>query len=73
MNLYDAGGLYDSGLLYDDTSLPQPRKKRMPKVKLGLHGMTPDEVVALTNIIITAMTGNANFTTPNPALAAADR
>ena len=42
----------------------------MAKVKLGLSRLNPDEVVALANTIKTAMTGNANFTTPNPTLTA---
>jgi hypothetical protein len=42
----------------------------MAKVKLGLRELTPDERVDLANTIKTAMTGNANFTTPNPTLAA---
>ena len=42
----------------------------MSKVKLGLADLTPDETVALANTIKTAMTGNANFATPNPTLAA---
>jgi hypothetical protein len=42
----------------------------MAKVKLGLKNLSPDELVALANTIKTAMTGNANFTTPNPALTA---
>jgi len=42
----------------------------MAKVKLGLRNLGPDEVVSLANTIKTAMTGNANFTTPNPTLAA---
>jgi len=41
----------------------------MAKVKLGLRNLNPDELVALANTIKTAMTGNANFTTPNPSLA----
>ncbi len=41
----------------------------MAKVKLGLSRLTPDELVDLGNTIKTAMTGNANFTTPNPSLA----
>lgn len=41
----------------------------MAKVKLSLQNLTPDQKVALINTIITAMTGNANFTTPNPTLA----
>ena len=42
----------------------------MAKVKLGLNGLTPDELVAFASVVKTAMTGNANFTTPNPTLAA---
>lgn len=42
----------------------------MAKVKLGLDKLAPDEKVGFMNTIITAMTGNANFTTPNPTLAA---
>ena len=41
----------------------------MSKPKLALRTRTPDETVALANTIITAMTGNANFATPNPTLA----
>ena len=41
----------------------------MPKVKLGLRDLSPDEKVDLANTIKTAMTGNANFTTPIPPLA----
>jgi len=42
----------------------------MKKIKLGLHEKTVDERVAQGNAIKTAMTGNANFTTPNPPLTA---
>lgn len=42
----------------------------MAKVKLGLKNLSPDELVSLGNTIKTAMTGNANFTTPNPTLSA---
>ena len=42
----------------------------MAKVKLGLRNRTPDELVAFANTIKTAMTGNGNFSTPNPTLAA---
>lgn len=41
----------------------------MAKPKLGLGSLTDSEVIALANTIVTAMTGNANFTTPNPTLA----
>ena len=67
---YDSSGLtYDSGVFYDAVLPPQTNSKRMAKVKLGLNGMSPDDVVSLANQIVTAMTGNANFTTPNPTLA----
>lgn len=41
----------------------------MAKVKLALAEKTDDDVIALTSTIVTSMTGNANFTTPNPPLA----
>lgn len=61
---------YDSGLLYDEPVQPQRQKKHMAKVKLGTNKMTPDEILALANQIITAMTGNATFPAPNPTLTA---
>src|ERR1051326_251650 len=67
---YDSIATYDSGLFYDDPSSPQPNRRRMAKVKLGLKNLTPDQKIDLANTIKTAMTGNANFTTPNPTLAA---
>src|SRR6478752_5614407 len=71
MPFYDtSGSLYDSGLLYDDSSSPQLIRKKMAKVKLGLDKLTSDELIALANLIKTSMTGNANFTTPNPTLTA---
>lgn len=70
MPFYDSIATYDSGLLYDDTSSPQPNTRKMAKVKLGLQKLTPDELIDLANTITTAMTGNANFTTPNPTLTA---
>ena len=41
----------------------------MAKVKLGLKNMPIPVKAELATRIVTAMTGNANFTTPNPALA----
>jgi hypothetical protein len=38
---YDSGASYDSGLLYDDPSSPQPMRRKMAKVKLGLKNLTP--------------------------------
>jgi hypothetical protein len=67
--LYDSIATYDSGLLYDDTSSPQPNRRKMAKVRLGLRNLAPDQKIDQANTIKTAMTGNANFTTPNPPLA----
>ncbi|MBI4712278.1 MAG: fibronectin type III domain-containing protein [Planctomycetes bacterium] len=41
----------------------------MGKVKLGLKGMPIPDKIALATLIVTKMTGNPNFVTPNPALA----
>jgi len=68
---YDAPGLtYDSGLLYDEPSLPQPRKTTMAKVKLNLFILTDEQLIQRATDIKTALTGNASFTTPVPALTA---
>jgi len=34
---YDSIATYDSELMYDDPSSPQPNRRRMAKVKLGLN------------------------------------
>src|SRR5262245_18025847 len=71
MNSYDDVLLtYDSGVVYHDFAAPQPTRKRMSKAKLGLDRLTPDEKVAYATNVKTAMTGNANFATPVPTLAA---
>lgn len=66
---YDSGATYDSGVLYDAGLPPQPNHP-MAKIKLNLNNMNGDQVVSLALQIKTAMTGNANFTTPNPPLLA---
>jgi hypothetical protein len=42
----------------------------MPKVKLNFRSLTVPEKVARAQQIVAAMTGNSNFPTPNPTLAA---
>ena len=42
----------------------------MAKVRLGLKEKTREQKITQANTIKTSMTGNANFTTPNPSLAA---
>jgi hypothetical protein len=61
---------YDSGVLYDTPDLPEPPKKRMAKVKLNIKSLPDAQIIQQCTNIKTAMTGNANFTTPVPALAA---
>lgn len=45
------------------------QNKKMAKPKLDLKGKTPLQKVQKTEDIVAAMTGNANFPTPNPPLA----
>ena len=71
MALYDTPGLfYDSGVLYDAVAPPPPERKRMAKVKVGIKGFSREQIADKIDTVKTAMTGNANFTTPNPTLAA---
>lgn len=69
---YDTPGLlYDSGVFYDAVPPPQPTK-RMPKikVKLALNKKSDADLLTFAQAHVTAITGNANFTTPLPAAAA---
>ena len=67
---YDTPGLvYDGLARFDEPEQPQLNIKHMAKPKLSLNKITPDELLALANQIKTALTGNANFTSPNPTLA----
>ncbi len=67
---YDSSAAYDSGILWDEPEpAPLRKKKHMAQVKTGLDGLNADETIALANTVKTAMTGNANFTTPTPPLA----
>src|SRR5882724_6696174 len=68
---YDSPGLlYDSGVLYDSVPAPQPTRKRMAKVRIGLKGLSREQIADKNDAVKAAMTGNANFTTPDPSLAA---
>jgi hypothetical protein len=71
MAFYDTVGLrFDSAVFYDGFVLPQPARLRMAKAKLGMDKLTDEQVVSEATNIHTAMTGNANFPTPNPTMAA---
>ena len=58
----------DSGVFYDAVSLPQPTRKKMAKVKLNLDRLSITDLIQRGVDIKTAMTGNANFTSPIPSL-----
>jgi hypothetical protein len=67
---YDTPGLtYDSGVVYADPFAP-PIQIHMAKIKLNLNSLNGDQIVSLALQVKTAMTGNANFTTPNPTMPA---
>ena len=66
---YDAPAtFYDSGLFYDAPAQPQPRRPIMTQVSINLSRLTIADLLQAANNIKTAMTGNANFATPNPSL-----
>ena len=70
MSDYDTVGVrYDSGLYFDGFAPPATERTHMAKAKLGLDKLNSDGLAAYAATIKTAMTGNANFTTPNPTLA----
>jgi hypothetical protein len=59
---------YDSGLTYDSISPPQPPKRMAKiKVKLNLKDKSDSDLLTFAQAHVTAITGNANFTTPLPA------
>jgi hypothetical protein len=66
MAFYDSGATYDSGVLYDQPVPVNPRRK-MVKVKLGLKELDDAQLFQFAQQHYTAMQGNANFPTPNPA------
>ena len=70
MASYDTPGLtYDSGVSYEEV-VPPPPLKRMSKikVKLMLFSKSDSDLLTFTLAHEAAMTGNANFTTPLPAV-----
>ncbi len=70
MPTFDSGSRFDTGLRYDAGPAPQPipQRKAMSKPKLELRKRTDTELITFAQGIVTAMTGNPNFTTPMPAL-----
>jgi hypothetical protein len=70
MASYDTVGItYDSAVFYDGFVVPQQKVTRMAKAKLAMDKLNDTQVVDKAIAIKTAMTGNANFLTPNPTLA----
>ncbi len=72
MASYDSPGLtYDSGVLYDDLVPPQPiRRMAKIKIKLNLDARSDADLLTFAQTHVTAITGNASFTTPLPAATA---
>lgn len=68
MAYYDSTTTYDSGARYDEAT--PNLKKKMAKPKLELKRRTMSGLSDYVASIVAAMTGNTNFTTPTPALAA---
>lgn len=69
----DPSGLtrYDSpGIYYDNFSPPEESNKPMATIAVGLSDKTQAEIVQYGIDVHTALTGNANVTTPNPSLVA---
>ena len=60
---------YDGTAHYDEAGLPQSERIKMAKAKLDMASLDPDGITGKADAIKTAMTGNANFPTPNPTLA----
>jgi hypothetical protein len=68
MSFYDSGGTYDSTLTYDQAAFINPTHK-MSKVKLELKKKLDAALNTFAKDHIGKMTGNVNFTTPDPAAA----
>jgi len=71
-NEYDGSGggsTYDSLFAYYDLPEVSALVREIMKTVLNIEGFTPSEVVSKGQSIHDSMDGNANFTTPNPALA----
>jgi hypothetical protein len=70
-NYDDLSGLikYDAGFYFDGYS-PLESNKPMAQIKSNLSSLTIAELIQLGKNVHTALTGNANVPTPNPALTA---
>ena len=56
------------GVAHPDQENQKLHVTSMIKVKTDLSRLTDEEFIAKVDLIVNSMTGNANFTTPNPAL-----
>src|SRR5205085_4686869 len=67
---YDGSEFYDSPFsFYDAGLLSFPARKKRMKVIVNLLGLSESEKVTRVQDVVTHMTGNAHFPSPNPALA----
>jgi hypothetical protein len=65
----DPAVFYDAPGIYYDAAVVSPERKRMAKVRTNASKMSLSQLQAAVGNVITKMTGNANFATPNPPLA----
>ena len=57
------------GLMWDEEAPPAVIRPMLKKIKLGISGASPTNTAAYAEAIVSSMTGNANFPTPDPAVA----
>jgi hypothetical protein len=65
----DPAVFYDAPGVFYDAPAVSPERKRMAKVRTNASKMSLSQLQAAVGNVITKMTGNANFATPNPPLA----
>src|SRR5258706_16381461 len=61
---------YDSGLRYDESTIGRRWNLFMAKAKLNVSSLNVQEALDIMQIHDQAMTGNANFATPEPTVVA---
>ena len=69
MARYNTPGLHYGQAFYDEPDAPPKKPKRMAKINLSLKLLTVAEKVALAELLVTELTGNPDFTDPEPTLA----
>lgn len=71
MAYYDSSppAYYDSGITYDSATPPVPlERKRMAQIAFALKKRNLDQKLQVSATLVSSMTDNDNFLTPNPPL-----